>query len=104
MPLAVVSLGAWTPAPNDCHANVGTWCKNMPEYIAVRGWLYFDFVDALSYVLFNAHSVIRDPDGRLLDITPTLASQRYPFLATEETEGEYAQLVDGGVSRIRHIK
>ena len=104
VPLAVVSLGAWNPAPNDCHANVSTWCKNMPKYTAVRGWLYFDYVDALPYVLFNAHSVIRAPDGRLWDITPTLASQPYPFLSTEGTDGEYEQLVEGGVSRIRHIK
>jgi hypothetical protein len=104
VPPATVELGTWKPAPNDCHANVSTWCKYMPEYSAVRGWLYFDFLDQLPYVLFNAHSVVRAPDGKLWDITPSQASQPYLFLAAEESEGEYAELIEGGISRLRHFK
>ena len=101
---ASVKLGTWVPAPNNCHANVSTWCENMPEYTAVRGWLYFDFLDHLPHVLFNAHSVVRDPDGKLWDITPSQSSQSYPFLVAEEQEAEYAKLIESGVSRLRHHK
>lgn len=76
----------------------------MPGYSPVRGWLYFDFVDLLPFVLFNAHSVVRDPEGSLWDITPAQASQPYPFLMAEESNEEYAALIQSGVSRIRHVK
>jgi hypothetical protein len=104
VPPAAVSIGAWTPAPGDCHANVSTWCKNIAEYKAVRGWLYFDLANAMPFVLFNAHSVVRDPSGKLWDITPSQASQPYPFIPAEESEEEYAHLVESGVVRIRHSK
>jgi hypothetical protein len=104
VPPAVVSMGSWTPEANECHANASTWCKNMPDYSPVRGWLYFDFLDLWPFVLFNAHSVVRAPDGTLWDITPSQASQPYPFLTAEESESEYAKLIESGVSRVRHIK
>ena len=104
IPPASVSLGTWVPALNDCHLNVSTWCKHSQGYAAVRGWLYFDFLDQLPFVLFNAHSVVRDAEGKLWDITPSQASQPYPFLEAEEPEAEYAKLVESGVSRLRHFK
>lgn len=101
---ATVSLGDWKTSPNDCHANVSAWCSNVQGYEAVRGWLYFDLANALPYVLFNAHSVVRAPDGKLWDITPAQASQLYPFIVAEETEEEYARLIESGVVRLKHFK
>jgi hypothetical protein len=99
---AAVSIGKWEPTPNTCHSNVDQWCRHMTEYAPIRGWLYFDFEDALPHVMFNAHSVVRAPDGQLLDITPSQASRRYPFLIATEPEEEYFRLIDGGAHRIKH--
>jgi hypothetical protein len=37
---------------------------------AVRGWLLFDF-GMLGFIRFNPHSVIKEEDGTLIDITPS---------------------------------
>jgi len=104
VPPARVSIGTWEPAENDCHANVTTWCANAQGFEIVRGWLYFDMADTLPFVLFNAHSVVRNPEGQLWDITPQRATRPYPFLAAEETEEEYARFVEAGAVRLRHFK
>lgn len=63
-----VSLPNWRPQVADCHANVDKWVEANPGTVAVRGWVtYADF--GLSIGL-TAHSVVREPDGQLFDITP----------------------------------
>jgi hypothetical protein len=84
----------WTPAYNDCHANVNALCEHDPRYRPVRGWLYFDFDQVLSFVRFTAHSVLIDENGRLWDITPSQASQPYPFIRAEGSEAEYVEIVE----------
>ena len=85
-----VSVDDWSPKPHDCHGNVTNFCAHDESYSALRGWLYFGFDGALDEVKFVAHSAVRAPDGLLYDITPSLASQQYPFIAAEEPEAEYA--------------
>jgi hypothetical protein len=102
VPPAEVSLGDWQPLPNECHQNASTWCANTEGFTVVHGWLYFHFEGLLPFVLFNAHSVVRDARGQLWDITPNAASQPYPFLIAEESAQEYAQLVQSGATRLRH--
>lgn len=101
---AEVAIGEWKPSGNECHGNVTELCAHDPSYAPVRGWLYFDFGGHLDRVQFLAHSAVRAPDGELYDITPSRASQQYPFIAAEESEAEYAALVQGGVTRVWHIK
>lgn len=102
---ADVSIGDWRPTPNECHGNVTTICERDSSYTAVRGWLYFDFDDLLDQVKFVAHSAVRTPDGTLCDITPSNASQQYPFIPAEETEKIYSQLVEGsGITELWHVK
>ena len=103
VPPARVSLGAWLPAENDCHANVATWCRNTQGFQIVRGWLYFDMANLMPIVLFNAHSVVRNERGELWDITPTKATSPYPFLIAEESEEEYAKFIEAGAVRLRHF-
>jgi hypothetical protein len=74
------------------------------RFSPARGWLYFDFLGALEYVLFLAHSVVRVPNGELWDITPMQASQDYLFLPDIESEEEYAALIESGVVRLGHRK
>jgi hypothetical protein len=104
VPPAQVSIGDWEPLLNQCHENVTTWCANNTEFQIVRGWLYLDFSGQFPYEIFLAHSVVRDKDGALWDITPMQAFQQYPFIAAIESEEEYAAFVEQGVSRLAHYK
>ena len=92
--VAEASNDDWTPSKNECHANVTDWCEHYLGHKPVRGWLYFDFDNLLPIVRFNAHSVIENENGELFDITPSKASQRYPFIRAEESEEEFAFLVE----------
>jgi hypothetical protein len=103
VPRAQVSIGNWKPTSNDCHANATTWCTHATGFEIVRGWLFFNMANALPYVLFNAHSVVRNSDGELLDITPSMAADSYPFIIAEENEDAYAKLIESGIVRLRHL-
>jgi hypothetical protein len=85
----------WLPLENDCHANVNTFVHHHPEYRAVRGWLYFDLMNMMPWVMFNPHSVIEMPNGKLVDITPApKASQRYPFIRDLRDEADFHTMVE----------
>ena len=90
---ATIENSDWVPQPNMCHHNVSTWCHYMADYQAVRGWFYFS-LPGLNYVKFVAHSAVRAPEGELFDITPSNASQDYPFIDGGLSEEEYAELVE----------
>jgi hypothetical protein len=95
----------WQPAFNDCHANVNALCEADPRYRPVRGWLYFDFNNDLSFVRFTAHSVVMDEHDKLWDITPSRASQPYPFIRAEGTDDEFAQIVEvRGLGNLDHYR
>ena len=80
MPGYRVSIGKWRPAEHECHDNTEIWAAQSPGDQRVRGFLFFDYLYRLSTVQFAAHSVIRRPNGALIDITPAKTSQRYPFI------------------------
>jgi hypothetical protein len=101
---ANVSVETWRPIPNECHGNVSEVCANDDRYSPARGWLYFDFGGTLPSVKFVAHSALRDIDGVLYDITPACTTQQYPFLLAEESEAEYASLIESGITELWHIK
>ena len=101
---AEVVVGDWHPTANDCHGNVTEFCAYDPAYSPVRGWLYFDFGGYLDRVQFLPHSAVRAPDEGLYDITPSQASQQYPFLVADLPEQDYAALITSDVTRLWHIK
>lgn len=84
----------WTFKSGECYANVDGWVRDNSTSIAVRGWLVFDW-PLLSIVRFTPHSVIEEADGRLIDITPSQASRRYPFLRHDEGSEAFDKLVGG---------
>lgn len=86
---AVIEGGDWQPQPNECHCNVDTYCQYDNSYVPVRGWLFFDYGYLLNYVSFLQHSILRFPDGRLMDITPSHASQDYPFIIANESDEDF---------------
>lgn len=94
VPRVVVAGPEWQPAVNRCHENTEEWCVAHPDHRIVRGWLYFS-LPGMTYCRFVSHSVVRRPDGTLIDITPTgLLTQAapYPFLAAGVSEHDYAEL------------
>lgn len=97
VPLVDASAPGWTPSPRSCHSNVDWWAARHPGFTAVRGWLVFDFsrasTELIDVVRFAAHSVLQGPDETLIDITPTRAKGRYPFIAHPGEGDEYAQIV-----------
>jgi hypothetical protein len=95
---ASAKFQGWQPQLNMCHNNVATWCDYDPSYRPVRGWLYIELAG-----IFLAHSVVRIPNGELRDITPSNASQKYPFIIAEESETEYEELImRRGISQVVH--
>ncbi|MDH5231121.1 MAG: hypothetical protein OEY38_13735 [Gammaproteobacteria bacterium] len=89
-----INIGGLVAAPNMCHHNVSELHLQDNDYIPVRGWLYFD-LPGLDFVKFVAHSAIRKPNGKIVDITPSNASKDYPFLDGNLSEEEYANIVEG---------
>lgn len=85
--------GSWSPEENQCHQNVTIWCAQNSQFTPVRGWLYFE-MEGSDCALFLAHSVVREPSGVLADITPSNASQDYPFIESQLSEEDFSCLVE----------
>lgn len=82
----------WAPAPNRCHENVAAWVERFPLWTVVRGWLLISQHDALG-AMFDAHSVVRDEEGHLWDVTQNDVHQ---FLIHPGDEDEFMKQVEAG--------
>lgn len=69
VPYVSVAEGDWQPQIANCHDNVDRWVRQKPGIVAVRGWVTVG-TDGYSQTFLTHHSVVRDEDGDLLDITP----------------------------------
>jgi hypothetical protein len=102
VPYEAKPMASGLPAEQDCHINAGRWVLEHPDHKVVRGWMVFDYnqiSEGLHPVCrFTAHSVVETPDGRLIDLTPSRASQRYPFLRHPGSEDEFNTIVLAGHS------
>ena len=77
-----VELGDFVPG-EICHENAKRWIDAHPDHSIVRGWIIVtDF-------LLDAHSVIADDQGALIDVTPRVSQQRLPFIRHPGTEDEF---------------
>jgi hypothetical protein len=72
----------YAPQSNRCHQNVTLWIAENPTFKAVRGWL------SHGDLLFDKHTVVRDSDGGLFDITPLA----HPTKFFEDTTGVWDEL------------
>jgi hypothetical protein len=64
----------------------------------VHGWLVFDFTlisPIQPFFRFNPHSVVEGKDGCRVDVTPSRASRRYPFLEHEGLPDDIIRIVQG---------
>ena len=69
VPFQTVAIADWSPKVAECHENVDRWVREHPGYQAVRGWVTYRPLPG-GGVQLTAHSVLRGPNGALLDITP----------------------------------
>jgi hypothetical protein len=93
--------------PHECHRNVHAFVASNDGYRAVGGWLFFDYRNAfllgiVPTIRFTAHSLVQDENGLMLDITPSQASQRYPFIEHPFGHDDFVQLVDG--RQLSHVE
>jgi hypothetical protein len=83
----------------DCHQNAGLWARDNPGCKIVHGWMVFDHekvsLGLIPLVNFNPHSIIQTEDGGRYDVTPSQASQRYPFLDHEGDADDFVRIVQG---------
>jgi hypothetical protein len=96
VPFVRVDLDGWRPQEQDCHANVDYWVLSRlaeEECQAVRGWLYFER-SLRGCPSFLSHSVVETAERKLIDITPSRAAKRYPFIRHKGRPGEYERLLE----------
>ncbi len=82
----------WSPKPKYCHDNVAAWVSRCPQHKRIRGYVIFDLRPILGVWQVQAHSVVELEDGSLIDITPSGASQLYPFVRHIGTDEEFAAM------------
>ena len=79
------------PRPSKCHENAAAYAAHHPGCRVVRGWL-------VSGGVFDAHSVVELPDGRLADPTPL--SIRPPFLRHPGSDTEFALILSLSLNQV----
>ena len=88
----------YQPIEKRCHDNVDKIVSRYESFESVRGWLYFDY-DGYDFVGFAQHSVLRFPDGKIRDVTPSTAIFDYPFIIVNESDDTFFEkekhLIDG---------
>lgn len=68
------------PKSSQCHQNATAYAERHPGCRVVRGWL-------VSGGVFDAHSIVERPDGRLVDPTPLAI--RPPFMRHPGPDAEF---------------
>jgi hypothetical protein len=104
VPFEKRTISSGPPQEHQCYVNNDRFCSENPGHKSVYGWLVFDFNRTSEGMWpvcrFTAHAVLEDPKGRLFDITPSKASQRYPFLRHEGPEEEFAAIIAAGYTNL----
>jgi hypothetical protein len=78
----------WLPLPHRCHDNVAAWVSRSPQHSAARGDVIFPPNPLYGGVIVQAHTIVKMEEG-LFDITPSGASQPYPFVRHAGTDEEF---------------
>jgi hypothetical protein len=81
-----------------CHTNADRFVAENEGYRVVSGWLFFDFRPAVLMGLeptirFTAHSLVQSASGERYEITPSPASQCYPFIEHPFGNEDFDKLV-----------
>lgn len=97
VPFVVVEVEGWKPEANDCHGNARHYVLSMlvrgePDCKVAHGWLYFER-SRRGCPTFIPHSMVETAEG-LIDITPSNAVRRYPFVRDHSPPGEFLRLIE----------
>jgi hypothetical protein len=107
IPFEAGTMESGPPTEHECHNNTDRWVREHQDHKSVRGWLVIDYNEATQGLFNNckfiAHSVVEAPDGRLFDLTPSQASQRYPFLRHDGPEKEFVAFVQAGHTHLEGV-
>lgn len=87
-----IEIDCWQPVEYRCHDNVVKLCELDSSYSRVYGFLFSD-TSQLGYVSFIFHSVARDQNDNLVDITPNTARNKYPFITANIPDEHYRELM-----------
>ena len=64
----------------ECHKNAQCFCTENDSFHVTHGWLVIDSRPTFNSIKFIAHSVVKSPEGKLLDVTPIETLDPRPFL------------------------
>lgn len=92
LPFKSVLINGSAPKPNNCHYNAQTYEEESRIVTCVRGWLVIDGGSSSSQVIMLPHSVIKDIDDRLYEITPIESLEPRPFLESMLSENDFCDL------------
>ena len=92
LPYRQVNVNGQSPQPNNCHWNAQTYEDENQGVECTRGWLVVDGGDLSLEIILLAHSVVREADGNLYEITPIQSCEPRPFLASHLTEENFTLL------------
>lgn len=98
VPFVAVEIEGWEPEANDCHGNARHYvlCALVRGETACRvvhGWLYFER-SRRGCPTFIPHSMVETAEGKLIDITPSDAARRYPFIRDRSPPGAFLKLIE----------
>jgi hypothetical protein len=82
---------AWNPVPEDCHLNARRWLAAYPGFELTRGWLHQP--SAHGQGSFIPHTVVRDRNGMLRDVTRLAQAVPLRFIPHPTDDVEFDQLV-----------
>lgn len=92
LPQKDVKIHGEIPLPKQCHENAQKYCDENTEYECVTGWLVIDGGEYSSTILLLPHSVIRDENGLMHEITPIHSLEPRPFLESDLSETDFVKL------------
>ena len=106
VPRIKVELRDWQPKANECHENCAEWYSRQGNCEIVHGWVCVD-ASAMEFYRFAAHSVIKDSNRSLIDITPSTITSKLLFLSGGLDSDEYFKATDVlhehlGISNLDH--
>lgn len=94
IPFRAVEINGQAAPQRNCHENARLWSENNPGWVVVDGWLCLEGGPLSPFTIFVAHSVVRDPTGQVVDVTPLIAQEPRPFLPANLPQEDFERAVE----------
>ena len=93
----------WRPERGGCHENARLWVEANPGFSVVHGWLHAVGETLDNRLRFHSHSVVRGPQGEIVDITLCANDPRYAFLHHPFDDAHFREKIIGRVPTVDHL-